>query len=479
MEWIGSVYEEDDDDGDSCGSDDEDEDDESTSSDSSSELESDLPFQVLVSHVCKRWRYIAIETPTLWTSINFLEGPPFVKSQVWIDRSKQLPIDIEIDCPALDGDGIPHTFSIIDLSSALDIIIPHVHRWKKLDVSVCNYEYMYFVMERLSECKAAPQLELIDFCHYEDCDDSDHFKPPSLIQSFAPFNGNAPKLKHAAFWGVHILWSIPLLHNLVDIELAYHTMDVRPSWDDFSRMLKESPRLEALTLTLSGPAGSPTDWSQDPIQLPSLVELSLAYHTPEYISPLLRLLHMPNLKRLQLDFEDSDFTQFVHQLAIPPFEKSSSLLAGIEYLKISGLPCSTRACDVMYEQLANLKSLHLNCSFVDVAFFEKLMSPPPPSTHSDVASPATQMYCPNLTTITTSGIRGKLMKDFVEARKAAGFPIKTVAMSESDKVREKDEKWLRRNVQSFEYFESSDTDDDPSEGWDHEGLSAALHLFHG
>src|SRR5271170_1193020 len=64
MDWIGSVYEEDDDDddddGDSCGSDDEDEDDETTSSESSSELESDLPFQVLVSHVCKRWRYIAI-----------------------------------------------------------------------------------------------------------------------------------------------------------------------------------------------------------------------------------------------------------------------------------------------------------------------------------------------------------------------------------------------------------------------------------
>ena len=43
-----------------------------------------LPFQVLVSHVCRHWREIALESPTLWTTLSFTEGSPFEKSSIWI-----------------------------------------------------------------------------------------------------------------------------------------------------------------------------------------------------------------------------------------------------------------------------------------------------------------------------------------------------------------------------------------------------------
>src|ERR1700732_4648906 len=41
----------------------------------------------------------AIEASSLWTDIHFAdELPPFTRCRTWIERSKNLPIDIEIDC---------------------------------------------------------------------------------------------------------------------------------------------------------------------------------------------------------------------------------------------------------------------------------------------------------------------------------------------------------------------------------------------
>ncbi|KZV59757.1 hypothetical protein PENSPDRAFT_543247, partial [Peniophora sp. CONT] len=48
---------------------------------------------VTITHVCRRWRTIALEDPSLWTDI------PFVLSMPWIDafvsRSTALPIHLD------------------------------------------------------------------------------------------------------------------------------------------------------------------------------------------------------------------------------------------------------------------------------------------------------------------------------------------------------------------------------------------------
>jgi hypothetical protein len=50
--------------------DEEDSDDEEEEDDEEDE-EPDLAFQVLVSHVCRHWREIALGTHTLWTTLQF------------------------------------------------------------------------------------------------------------------------------------------------------------------------------------------------------------------------------------------------------------------------------------------------------------------------------------------------------------------------------------------------------------------------
>jgi hypothetical protein len=428
-----------------------------------------LPFQVLVSHVCKHWREVAVESPLLWTNINFTEAPPFDKSRIWIERSKGLPLTIDIDCTAPDVDEssdpgedldsedrmgeidgteehpapLPIT-SVDDLSLIFDIIVPQVFQWRSLVVTVRMADYVRIILKRLSECPSAPLLEVLELYFHEDYE---RFPPPSpmaLTEMLLLFKGDAPNLQHVALWGVPVLWSSPFLSGEKDLELAYHRNDIRPSWSEFAHMLSSSPDLTTLTICLSGPSGEPGDWpstSEGLIELPSLENLVLGFHPPEYISPLLRLISTPNLLGLALDFDEADYSSFARQLASPVAGRSKSLLAGLENLKISGLPCDHKTADIMYRELSNLRSINLSCAFLEDIFFDKLGVPIPAINPGGIS---TGMYCPRLETIYTTGISGDAMRKFVEARRAAGHPIKRVFMGEDDDVEPKDENWLKK-----------------------------------
>lgn len=449
-----------------------------------------LPFQVLVSHVCRHWREIALESPALWTNLTFSEGAPFTKSQIWLERSKGLPLDIRIDCtipdvyddhphphptepsdensddepPRLlgshgqrydedhkDCDHPPPSFSIKDLDTILDLIVPHVAHWRLLEVTASLYDYMYTLLTRLAQCSGAPLLEVLELYHYEDTEDYDTFEPVALNTAFLIFNGIAPKLSDVALWGVHLDWepSLSFLSGLRDLELAYHAKDVRPSFATFSKILAASPNLRTLSLCLSGPADHVDDdneWILEPLEIPSLKDLVLCYHDSKYITALVDILSTPNVHSLALDYDEEDYTEFAQRLTKPVRGKSKSILSGLEHLKISGLPCNERTVDMIFEQLAGLQTLNLNCSGDEEIFFDRLMK--------------SKSYCPNLHTITTTGIQGSKMKQFVEARKAAGVPVKKVFMSEEDEVDEKEEKWLRGHLDALEFFEPSDSEEE-------------------
>jgi len=470
-----------------------------------------LPFQVLVSHVCRHWREIALESPTLWTTLSFTEGSPFEKSSIWIERSKGLPLDIHIDCTILDDEAIPGeddaaadsafppiryriepngqvytghpecrdprppALSLPDLSAILDVLVPHITQWRHFELTCSLYDYMHLLLARLSQCPAAPLLETLQLYHYEDCENYEVFSPRELGTSFLIFNGEAPMLRNVSLWGVHLDWdrSVSLLSGLRDLELAYHAKNVRPSWGTFTKMISSSPDIRTLTLCLSGPAQDEddNDWGTEPFEIQSLTDLVLCYHEQNYAIGLVRKLSVPNLRSLTLDYDDEDYSEFAQCLTLPMPGRKKSWLAGLENLKIAGLPCNDKTIDTIFEQLVGLKTLNLNCSRDDEEkFFVRLLK-------STGVSGGFKLYCPNLHTITTSGITGAHMKAFIFARKAARVPIKRVLMSEEDDVDEQQEQWLRANVEEFEFFEPSDSeeefiDEDEDEVYSLDGVDA-------
>ena len=105
-----------------------------------------------------------------------------------------------------------------------------------------------------------------------------------------------------------------------------------------------------------------------------------------------------------------------------------------------------------YAALPNLVSLNLNCYHLPHLFFEYLY--PGVSDDDEVAG----CYLPKLETLTTSGISGSMMCDLLSRRKAV--PLKHVLMDSDAEVNEEEEEWLRREVETFEFFDGSDDEDD-------------------
>jgi len=466
-----------------------------------------LPFKVLVSHICRRWRTVVIETSTLWTHLNFAEGPPFHKSRAWLERSKGCVLDIELDCTVDDeesdsdesddlldacsssndndervapedrdaqsGDlalakttakSFPGRVSPVSLPIVRDLILPHAWRWRVFELMVNDYQIMYGILSTLSSIPEAAQLQVLRLYHYDDNDDCDHFRPPHLKQPFAPFRGRAPNLDQLVLWGVHVDWAAcdDFLQGLEELELAYHAKDVRPPYDIFARVLHRSPDLHILTLCASGPAGDPEDWPTDAIELPSVKHLVLAFVEPSYASALMKRLVFPNLSTLALDFDAVDYSSFLVQLATRPaasaaaaahhhhHQRHHSLCHNLIDLKISGMQCTKPALATFYGALVNLASLNVNCYHLPHHFFEYLFPDP------DVRKEG--CYLPKLETLSTSGICGGEMRCLLLQR--CEVPIKHVLMDSEAEVDAKEEAWIRGKVETFDFFDGSDDEDD-------------------
>ncbi|KAI0335912.1 hypothetical protein GY45DRAFT_1267392 [Cubamyces sp. BRFM 1775] len=320
------------------------------------EKERRLPFNVLVSHVCSRWRAVAIENPLLWSHIRFVGAPPYDRATTYLERAKAAPLAITVD-RTIDED--EDDFSVSEdgsytpedndpelniISGIMDLITPHVAHWQALQIMVSFYPHMHRALEALAAAGPAPLLEVLQLYHYEDTDEHLSFRHPALReQPFQLFGGVAPRLTHVALWGVHLPWArdaSPFLEGLTDLELAYHARDVRPSFYEFARILRASPDLRTLTLCLSCPAGTPADWPSSgmpeseeppadgtavamdvdasaPLVLAKLTDLVLAYLEPAYLLSLLPRLALPALTSLALDLEEDDYTDVLAYLASP------------------------------------------------------------------------------------------------------------------------------------------------------------------
>lgn len=56
-----------------------------------------LPLQFIVSHVCRRWREVVLGIPVLWSKLKFVIGFNKEWAVVCLERSKDAPLDINID----------------------------------------------------------------------------------------------------------------------------------------------------------------------------------------------------------------------------------------------------------------------------------------------------------------------------------------------------------------------------------------------
>ncbi|KAF7346257.1 hypothetical protein MSAN_01852900 [Mycena sanguinolenta] len=484
--------------------------DEEDSDDDDDEDEADdmlLPFQVLVSHVCRHWREISLGTHTLWTTIRFAGHLNAEKASAWIERANDLPLDIYIEATDLhdpqhndpEGEqggqqedaqppgawpgpgqitsivmafnpatgtlttsahtGIPFhagppqperpmelCLSLDDLKVILDLIIPRVAQWRLFEVSVNYYTYMYEILSRLAHCPGAPLLEELGLYNYEETDTNEDGEEVETFQPAHLAEAFLPFSANAPNIKHVAFWGVHIARS----SSRTTPRTCGPAFASFRAMLDASPELDLLSLCYSGPTGD-----MEPIAIPSLHALVLCDMEKDLVIPLVAALELPALDELTVDLHGEDFTDFAEQLAKHARGQTRSLLAGLTTLKLAGLHCNNTTRDMVMAQLDGLKRLHLKCEEDEEeeqedAWFKRL---------KEVKGTGVR-YCPKLDSLKIEGIEGAVLKDLVIARKEAGAPFKQVFLGTLDELSKRDEQWFRANVEQFDFFDPSDDEEE-------------------
>lgn len=231
--------------------------------------EDDVRLPVVVSHVCRMWRAVALHTPSLWAHVS-LDS----RRKMWterIQRAKAAPLDIEIRPQTQTGrKSLRRNYlTARAVESYMHLAAPLISRWRSLTIEFQHYA-PYLWNAALSECCApdeyaeAPSLEAISLVHPQNDDGKE----------FLLFNGCAPQLRSATLQGIRLIWLPTLFANLTTLDYTHHGFT--QGYDCFVElfgMLSVSSRLQ--DLRLSFPPSSPHAFRSQSLEIPAHARIHL------------------------------------------------------------------------------------------------------------------------------------------------------------------------------------------------------------
>ena len=247
---------------------------------------------VSVTHVCRRWRAIALSNPNLW---NHVFVTSLEKAATFIERSGDQPLNIYFENYHLAKQFAP-------------TLRPEAHRLRTLVSRPPRGHLSVYLMAALS-CISAPQLQNLHLLSRE---------PPERDESVLSMFGrgvdmfksvdnrfifDTSALRSLRLYEVAIPWEIDIYKNLTVLELCTPSM-VPPTLRRLLECLRQCPDLEELNLELSDiselsvPSNDP-NWNVD---LRRLASLNLVLPKSRTVSTFLSCLILPPQTRCGFRF---------------------------------------------------------------------------------------------------------------------------------------------------------------------------------
>ena len=268
---------------------------------------------ISVSRVSRRWRDVALHTPFLWTNIYY---GPRLKSLGYtcacLERSRNCPLDITLQ---FVDDDYPHRMTSAAVKRVIhyvSLIVPHVNRWRTLDVHFRRHITLRIVLDRLPS-KAAilkhVRLEL-------DQGDVAHERPSRKM-----FCRGGPILVSIELRGISFASCTLPSAQLTSLSLTRTNRSLRPS--EFRRVLTSSPSLRELSLLGDIVSTGREDWVS--IHMPSLVSLTLSPGSDTNFAHLCTALIMPALTSLILQHFSGESIRILIESFRPNTEKYPGL----------------------------------------------------------------------------------------------------------------------------------------------------------
>ena len=254
-----------------------------------------------LTHVCKSWRALALQTPSLWRLVS-LDG----RLRLWkeyLRRSRQCTLDVQLvpqshhvrsASPDPRSRSRTHGRYYLDAQSAqlyIHCAAPHISRWRSLEIDFQHYA-PYLWNAALSPCCGygsrfyAPQLETLTLIHTNNDD----------TKEFTLFGGYAPRLRRVTLNGVRLTWLPSLFSNLTSLNYTHHGFTRgSDAAAELLYMLKISNALRELRVSLPSRTGAHSSFpcafpAEESVVLPYLTELSILIEGSELPSALIHFM---------------------------------------------------------------------------------------------------------------------------------------------------------------------------------------------
>ncbi|KAJ7724328.1 hypothetical protein DFH07DRAFT_759110, partial [Mycena maculata] len=305
---------------------------------------------LVYASVSRLWRSVALRTPALYTSLcitpdllreaatgEVLDTSPISS---YLALSGNYLVDILIDARDQDWDFqddrcVPSLyaplFSAEHMSTVMEMLLPHLGRWRSLSILTDIYAPMHAALRPLEAyltCYSAPHLESLRLMR---CDAyaahaffSPVAEPEHVFLSSVTSGGILPRLHRLSLRGVPAAWgqlASVLPDCLRSLELSYHPLPTQPTVPELANLMAAAPRISQLVINGSGPAlpdpTAPTlTTTPAPVLLPELKSLKLGYTSASTGLAFFRILSAPHIRSLKLE-DASDLAVIVPVDAAP------------------------------------------------------------------------------------------------------------------------------------------------------------------
>lgn len=274
-----------------------------------------LPIEVQLSHVCSRWRQVALSTPSLWTTIRVPILHKEIAVKFYFERCKQCPLDIHIG-PMLSDK------RIMDLISSL--LIPRIPQFRELILDTEDRQELFSVLGLLVNT-AAPQLRRLKISS------NDHVRGQGAYPRFELFRYGAPLLADARLSAIPITFpktSIKTLHfdPLPSPGAPLSRSDLLSMITPFSSTLT--------TLHLKGfVSGFHEEPGSVPLVLPALRELLVHGNALIHGFNVFRNISTPGLRSLTLFAVKRHALSSIHKFMTRTRPEQFQGLRGLHYIE--------------------------------------------------------------------------------------------------------------------------------------------------